>query len=105
MDNKEPMAPIVETKAPSKLWMVIKKIVSVIFWLAILGLAAVWITDFIMVRSDEKPVFCIDEVTHEFDDGTVYECTGLGYKIYDYNRTSITAYEFGPFFIEMRDQP
>lgn len=64
---------------------------------------------FIMVFVDyykginkKDAVFCIKEKTKEYHDGSVYICTGLGYKLYRYERKSINAVEFGPFFIKER---
>ena len=84
--------------------MLAKRVWNVVFWTLFAGLFAIWITDYIMVRSEKEPLFCLSKETHKFDDGTVNECTGLGYKVYTYNRTSIKATEFGPFFISMRDE-
>ena len=77
-------------------------IFDVVFWVVICVLAIVWLTDFIKIQNDKEPVFCLAKKTHEFEDGTVEECTGLGYKIYDYNRDSIDAHQFGPLFIKMK---
>ncbi len=81
-----------------------KKIFDVVFWVVIIGLAIIWVTDFINVQNDKDPIFCISQKTHTFDDGTVEECVGLGYKVYDYNRTSLSyGRQFGPFFIGMKE--
>ncbi len=82
---------------------IFKTVFNIIFWVALIGLAAIWLTEFILVRNEKEPMFCLEEKTHEFTDGTVTECIGLGYKVFDYNRTSINATEFGPFFIEMQE--
>ena len=79
-----------------------RTIFDIAFWVIIAVLAIVWVTDFIKVQNDKKPVFCLVEKTHKFKDGTVDECVGLGYKIYDYNRESIDAHQFGPLFIKMK---
>lgn len=81
-----------------------KKIFSFIFWILIIALAAIWIIDFMHVQNEEKPQFCLKSVTHTFDDGEVNECVGLGYKIYYYNRSSMSeGYQFGPFFVKMKE--
>ncbi len=73
-----------------------------IFWVIILGLFAVWVTDFMRVRDDKKPMFCIKKIEHKYDDGTTEECVGLGYKVYNYNRKSINLKsQFAPFFVSM----
>ena len=35
-------------------------------------------------------------------DGKTYECVGLGYRMFKYERKAITAKEFGPIFIKER---
>ena len=82
----------------------VKKTLNIIFWVAFAILAFIWTFDFFRVRAESAPVFCIRERTHAFDNGTVDECLGLGYKVYNYNRDDqLEGYEFGPFFIRMRD--
>lgn len=77
---------------------VLKVLVIILFlvWVAII------FTDYFKTRNDEKPIFCIKETTYEYDDGYTYECVGLGYKMYKYERDTIKATEFGPIFIEQR---
>lgn len=84
-----------------------KKILSMIFKiliiLAIIAWVAIIFVDYFKVTSTGEPIFCIKEDTKTYDDGTVYVCTGLGYKMYRYDRKSISAVEFGPFFIQERN--
>ena len=75
----------------------------------VLALVIIWIIiffiDYFRARQSKTPIFCISEETKENDDGTVYSCTGLGYKMYKYDRSSINAsIEFGPFFIKERTE-
>ena len=77
-------------------------IFDVVFWVCISILAVIWLTDFFRVQNDKQPIFCLKEKTHEFSDGEVKECVGLGYKIYNYKRESITAHQFGPLFTKMK---
>lgn len=80
-----------------------KIIFNFIFWAVIIVLLFTWIMDYVHVRNNEKPSFCLKKITHKFDDGKVEECVGLGYKVYTYNRTSMTnGSEFVPFFIDMK---
>ena len=79
-------------------------IFDVVFWVCIIALAVIWLTDFFRMRDDKEPVFCLSKKTHEFEDGTVDECIGLGYKIYDYHRESLNgAHQFSPFFVGMKE--
>ena len=89
--------------------MKIKVKVGDIVKVIILALVIVWIIiffiDYFRARKSLRPIFCIHEETITYDDGTVYVCTGLGYKMYEYNRSSVSAsIEFGPFFIKERTE-
>ena len=102
-DFVEKTEKVIEKKNTEKK-SIAKKIFDVVFWVVIIGLAIIWVTDFINVQNDKDPIFCISQKTHTFDDGTVEECVGLGYKVYDYNRTSLSyGRQFGPFFIGMKE--
>lgn len=105
--EEQEVAQILDEKEHKKrnngFFSIIKKIFDIIFWLVFAILALIWIVDFINVNNDKEPVFCIKTEVHEYDDGQTVECTGLGYKVYKYNRTSTgTGYEFGPFFVKMK---
>lgn len=71
-------------------------ILLVIVWIGIIFI------DYFKFQGGVDPVFCIKEETKNYSDGTVYSCTGLGYKLFRYERKSISAIEFGPFFIQER---
>lgn len=80
---------------------------SDIIKLVILAFIIIWIIcffiDYFRARQSKNPFFCITETTKQYSDGSVYSCTGLGYKMYRYNRLSIpTSVEFGPFFMKER---
>lgn len=80
-----------------------KLVFNIIFWVGITVLAVIWLTDFIKIKNEKEPIFCLSEKTHKFDDGTVDECVGLGYKVYSYHRESLNnAYQFSPFFVGMK---
>lgn len=82
----------------------LKNVWNIVFWTSFIIVMLVWLFDFIRVANEQEPLFCIKEKIHKFEDGTVTECTGIGYKIYKYNRTSLeSGIEFGPFFMEMKD--
>ncbi len=90
-------------KEESNLKGILKLIFNIIFWVAIIGLAVLWIVELILVRSDKEPLFCISEEVHQYDDGIVEECNGLGYKVINYKRDSLTARQFGPFFMGIEE--
>ncbi len=86
-----------------------KNKVGDIIKIAILAFIIIWIIiffiDYFRARQAKTPLFCISEETKEYDDGTVYSCVGLGYKMYKYDRDSVEAsVEFGPFFIKERTE-
>lgn len=72
-------------------------LIAFVIWVCIV------FVDYFKTRNDKMPIFCIKETTYNYDDGHTYECVGLGYKMYKYERDSITATEFGPIFIEQRN--
>lgn len=81
-----------------------KIIFNIIFWAAFAVVLFTWVVDYLNVRNNKEPNFCISKKTHTYDDGVVEECVGLGYKVYDYKRTSMTnGIEFVPFFVSMRE--
>ena len=101
--KKEEKVEIVEATEKEKVKKIVKKVFDLVFWIAITCLAIIWITDFIKLQTEEEPVFCLSEKNHKFEDGTVYECKGLGYNIYKYDRESIdVTHQFSPFFIGMK---
>lgn len=83
-----------------------KKGLILLLKIIVLGVFLAWVfivfIDYFKTRKDEKPIFCISEKTYEYADGTTYECVGIGYKMYKYERDSINATEFGPIFIEQK---
>lgn len=81
----------------------LKLIGILILWSILLIMVFAWIVDYNRVRDDKKPMYCITSKVHRFDDGSVEECIGLGYKVYNYNRLSLTkGMRFTPFFRKMK---
>lgn len=80
---------------------IFKIIWNVIFWVFIVLLFTVWIVDFINVKNNREPAFCIKEKVHKYKDGTTTECIGLGYKVYTNKRNDNKTSQFAPFFIKM----
>jgi hypothetical protein len=82
----------------------LKKIWNIFFWAAFVILLAIWVTDFIHVTREENPTFCLKTTVYEYEDGTTTECVGLGYKVYNYDRSSLAIKaQFTPFFIKMEE--
>ena len=84
-----------------------KKIIATCLKVLVIFLIVAWIAiifiDYFKATSTGEPVFCIKEEVKSYDDGKVYICTGFGYKMLRYDRKSINAVEFGPFFIRERE--
>lgn len=103
MTKKVEEIKIIEETNKEKTKRIAKRVWDIVFWVGIILLAAIWLTDFIKVQNEEEPKFCLVQKTHEFEDGTVDECIGLGYKVYTYDRDSIgSARQFSPFFVGMK---
>lgn len=102
---EEPMDNIME-EPKKKIYVsrdTLKLIGNIVFWIIFLVLAFIWLVDFFRVSRESKPMFCIKNEVHEYKDGTVSECTGLGYKVYTYKRSSLgDGIEFGTFFAKMK---
>jgi len=82
------------------------RILNVILWILLFVWVAIVVIDFFQVRNENKPKFCwFNEKTTQYENGTVEECTGLGYKVINYNREDFKAIEFGPFWIKDRTAP
>ena len=80
------------------------KIFDIVFWILFVCLVFIWVVDFVNVKKGNDPKFCVQTIVHEYDDGTTTECKGIGYNVYNYNRTSKNIKtQFSPFFIGMED--
>lgn len=80
----------------------LSKIINVVLWIILIAWMAVCLFDFYKVHREQNPVFCINKGETKYDDGNVEWCLGLGYKVYNYNRDSFKAIEFGPFWSKDR---
>ncbi len=80
----------------------VKRILSILFVIILLGWLALVVTDFLRVRDNKEPKFCLSNKTVEHADNSKTEiCTGLGYKVQKYYENGEhTATEIGPFFIK-----
>ena len=55
---------------------------------------------FYSASKNTDPKFCISMERKNYNDGYVDICTGLGYKVYKYNRKDYMAIEIGPFWLK-----
>ena len=82
---------------------IIKRCWDTIFWCAVACLLLVWILDFVNVKQNKDPKFCIKKETLTVENGTVDSCLGMGYKVFTYHTSNMDgAKEFGPFWSEPR---
>lgn len=80
-----------------------RRIINIILWIVLFGWMVLVIIDYINVNNNKEAQFCwFNEKVTTYDDGTVTECMGIGYKIINYKRASFNAMEFGPFWIKDR---
>ncbi len=69
-----------------------------IFWICILLTILIVFTDYMMVKSDKEPIFCIKKDTLVKDDYTIYRCTGIVYKYYSITSDSYYSKKFVPIW-------
>lgn len=75
-----------------------RKILNIVVWLIVFVVLSICILDFIRVKMDKDPKFCIKNTTVKYEDGNVKCCFGLGYKVYNYNRKSYRKVEYVPIW-------
>lgn len=84
----------------------VKKVLNVTFWVVLSIVFAIWIFDYINVKTNGEPKLCLHKETHKFDDGkndgTVEQCTGLGYRVYKYDTENIKGIDFASIFTKMK---
>ena len=83
----------------------IGKIIRLIIYVVVVIWLVIVLFDYLRFTSQLDPKLCLKKETHEYNDGRVYECTGLGYKVFKYDRTSLKMSQFGPMFFTKEKQP
>lgn len=82
---------------------IISRVLNIVLWIILFAWMALVLTDYFKVRNEDDPMFCwFNNKTTSYENGTVKECTGLGYKVIKYNREDFKAIEFGPFWLTDR---
>ena len=79
-----------------------QRVMNVILWIILIVWMVVCLVDFYKVQQKGDPIFCIKKGVTKYSDGDVKWCLGPGYKVYQYNRKSFQAIEFGPFWSKDR---
>jgi hypothetical protein len=77
-------------------------VVALVFTIAFVLWTVIIYTDFKLCQSNQKPIFTYLSKHYDYNDGYVDLYSGLGYKYYEYHRTSINGQNFIPFW--MKDQ-
>ena len=74
---------VYKEKEPS----LISKILNIVLWVILFAWMAIVLVDYFQVRNEKEPKFCwFNDKTTQYENGTVEECTGLGYKVINYYR-------------------
>ena len=76
------------------------KIFNIAFWAIFALVLIVWTVDYVRAQTDNDPIFCLTRVENEYADGVTTICTGLGYRIINYDREAMHGIEYGPFWIQ-----
>ena len=71
-------------KNENKINLIIR-IFNVILTIVVFGVVGMALIDFLKVNQEKEPMFCIKKEVIKHEDGTVDVCTGIGYKVYQYN--------------------
>ncbi len=87
---------------PKKKKHIFRKIFNFLITIALLAWIFMIIYDFYNVQNKNEPKFCFKKGETKNDDGTVKWCKGAGYVTYNYDYGNVVAYEFGPFWQELK---
>jgi hypothetical protein len=79
-------------------------IIKSIFVLIVASWVILIVVEYFRYQKNEPMLVVLKEETKSYTDGHVYIYHGLGYKSIIYNRTSIYGKEFGPFFIQVKEE-
>lgn len=81
-----------------------QRILNIVLWVVVLAWMAICVVDFIKVQNEKDPIFCLKKTSIKTGTGSAKVCTGLGYKVYNYDCATKSgknysgAVEFGPFW-------
>lgn len=83
---------------PKKKKHVFRNIFNFLITFALIVWIGVIVVDFYNIKNKSEPVFCFKKGETKNNDGTVKWCKGAGYAAYKYDYGDVEAYEFGPFW-------
>ena len=75
-----------------------QRVMNIILWIVLFIWMGICLIDFFNAHNENDPIFCLSKETVKYDDGQVRICTGLGYKVFNYERASYKGIEYGPFW-------
>ena len=78
------------------------KVMNVILWIVLIVWMAICLVDFFRTHQVKKPIFTFKHETTKYEDGSVDNYLGLGYRIYFYNRKCFNGVEYSPFWTKDR---
>ena len=78
------------------------KVMNVILWIVLFVWMAICLVDFFRTQQVKTPVFTFKHETTKYEDGTVDNYLGLGYRIFHYNRKCFNGVEYTPFWSKDR---
>ncbi len=79
-----------------------KKFIGRLFWIIVILLMCLWTFEFYRIRNGLDPMFTYKEDVKVYPDGVTTVKYGIGYKVYDYNRTDLLGVEFVSMFAKER---
>ena len=74
------------------------RVINVILWFVLFVWMGLCIVDYFRARQETYPIFTFNKKTIPYSDGQVVRFTGLGYRVYYYERDSYKGVDFGPFW-------
>ena len=78
------------------------KVMNVMLWIVLIIWMGICLVDYFRTTNNKEPIMCLSKQRITYSDGYVDECTGLGYKVYNYRRASMNGNQYGPFWIKDR---
>lgn len=82
----------------------IKKIITITICITFILLVVTWAVDYFRVKDDKPPMFCLKQEKIVLNNGIIYECIGLGYKVYTYDLETLNSREFIMIFGKRKER-
>ena len=79
------------------------KVISTILWIIVFILTAVTVTDYMLVKNEKEPIFCLSRDVKEVSFGKTYICNGILYKYYHTVGDNYVSKKFIPIWNKSED--